>query len=173
MAILVDGEMILYGFVGESFWGDGFTSRDVLDALAEHGRDNPITVRINSGGGYVDDGVAIYNALSAHKGKVTVIVDALAASSASVIAMAGEERIMRKGAMLMIHDPSGVVWGTAEDMAKAVRMLEKHAENLAGIYADVTGEHMTGDRKILSEGVVLKGAWWHPKRTNKFRKVAG
>jgi dihydroorotase len=39
-------------------------------------------------------------------------------------------------------------------------------------YADVTGEHMTGDRKIVSEGVVLKGAWWHPKRTNKFRKVA-
>lgn len=140
MAIMVDGEMILYGFVGENYWGDGFTSRDVIDALAEHGRDNDITVRINSGGGYVDDGVAIFNALSAHKGKVTVVVDALAASSASVIAMAGDERIMRKGSMLMIHDPSTVIWGTAEDMEKAVRMLEKHADNLAGIYADVTGE---------------------------------
>lgn len=140
MTILVDGEMILYGFVGDNFWGEGFTARDVVDALAEHGRDKDLTVRINSGGGYVDDGVAIFNALSAHKGKVTVIIDALAASSASVIAMAGSERIMRKGSMLMIHDPSSVVWGTAEDMEKAVRMLERHAENLAGIYADATGE---------------------------------
>lgn len=151
MAILVDGEMILYGFVGDSFWGDGFTAREVIDALAEHGRDNDITVRINSGGGYVDDGVAIFNALSNHKGKVTVVIDSLAASSASVIAMAGSERIMRKGAMIMIHDPSSVVWGTAEDMEKAVRMLEKHAENLAGIYADVTGEDADDIRADMKE----------------------
>lgn len=151
MSVLVNGELVLYGFVGESFWNEGFTAREVLDALAEHGRDNDITVRLNSGGGYVDDGVAIYNALSNHKGKVTVVVDALAASSASVIAMAGTERIMRKGAMIMIHDPSSVVWGTAEDMAKAVRMLEKHADNIAGIYADVTGEDVEDLRADMKE----------------------
>ncbi|NVP56081.1 head maturation protease, ClpP-related [Mycoplana rhizolycopersici] len=142
MAVLVNGELVLYGFVGESYWGDGFTSREVIDALAEIGRDTDIVVRINSGGGYVDDGVAIFNSLVAHKGKVTVVVDAMAASSASVIAMAGDERIMRKGAMMMIHDPSSVVWGTAADMERAVKMLEKHAENLAGIYAEVTGEDL-------------------------------
>jgi ATP-dependent protease ClpP protease subunit len=151
MAVLQDGELILYGFVGESFWGDGFTSREVIDALAEHGRDQDIVVRINSGGGYVDDGVAIFNALSNHKGKVTVIVDAMAASSASIIAMAGQERIMRKGSMLMIHDPSSVVWGTAEDMAKAIKMLEKHAENLASIYADVTGEDVEDIRADMKD----------------------
>lgn len=140
MSIMVDGEMVLYGFVGDNFWGDGFTAREVIDALAEHGRDVDLTVRLNSGGGYVDDGIAIFNALSNHKGKVTVIIDSVAASSASVIALAGAERIMRKGAMIMIHDPSSIVWGTAEDMEKATRMLEKHAENIAGIYADVTGE---------------------------------
>jgi len=140
MTILVNGEMILYGFVGDSFWGDGFTAREVIDGLAEHGRDEDLTVRINSGGGYVDEGIAIFNALSNHKGKVTVIVDSLAASSASVIAMAGEERIMRKGSSIMIHDPSTVVWGTADDMEKAVRALETQADNIAGIYADATGE---------------------------------
>lgn len=155
MTILVNGELVLYGFVGDSFWGDGFTAREVIDALAEIGRDTDVTVRINSGGGYVDDGIAIHNALLAHKGKVTVVVDALAASSASVIAMAGEERIMRKGSMLMIHDPSSVIWGTAEDMAKASAMLEKHADNLAGIYADVTGEDVADIRADMKEELWL------------------
>lgn len=140
MSVLLNGEIVLYGFVGENFWGDGFTARDVLDALADHGRDNDVTVRINSGGGYVDDGIAIFNALKAHKGKVTVVVDSMAASSASVIAMAGDERLMRTGAMMMIHDPSGGVWGTAEDMERYAKVMEKHGENLASIYAEVTGE---------------------------------
>lgn len=155
MAVLVDGELVLYGFVGESYWGDGFTSREVIDALAEIGRDTDVVVRINSGGGYVDDGVAIFNSLVAHKGKVTVVVDAMAASSASVIAMAGDERIMRKGAMMMIHDPSSVVWGTAADMERAVKMLEKHAENLAGIYAEVTGEDLGDIRADMKDELWL------------------
>ncbi len=155
MSVLVNGELVLYGFVGDSFWDIGFTSRDVIDALAEVGRDTDITVRINSGGGYVDDGIAIFNALSAHKGKVTVIVDALAASSASIIAMAGEERIMRKGAMLMIHDPANVVWGTAADMEKMAATLEKYAVNLVGIYADVSGEDPDDIRADMKEELWL------------------
>lgn len=155
MGVLVNGELVLYGFVGDSFWEEGFTAREVVDALAELGRTTDVNVRINSGGGYVDDGVAIYNALVAHKGKVTVIVDALAASSASVIAMAGEERIMRKGAMMMIHDPSSVAWGTAADMERALKMLEKHADNLAGIYAEVTGEDADDIRADMKDELWL------------------
>lgn len=155
MAVLVNGELVLYGFVGDNYWDQGFTSREVIDALAEIGRDADVNVRINSGGGYVDDGVAIFNALSQHKGKVTVIVDAMAASSASVIAMAGDERIMRKGAMMMIHDPASVVWGTAEDMAKAIKMLEKHAASLASIYADVTGEDVDDIRSDMKDELWL------------------
>ncbi|WP_394689043.1 head maturation protease, ClpP-related [Hoeflea sp.] len=146
MTVLLNGELVLYGFVGENYWGDGFTARDVLDALAEHGRDNDITVRINSGGGYVDDGIAIFNALKAHNGKVTVIVDSMAASSASIIAMAGQDRLMRTGSMLMIHDPSGGVWGTAADMERYAKVMEKHGENLASIYAEVTGEEVADIR---------------------------
>lgn len=149
MTVLVNGELVLYGFVGDNFWGEGFTARDVLDALAEHGRDNDIPVRINSGGGYVDEGIAIFNALKAHAGKVTVIVDALAASSASVIAMAGDERLMRTGAMMMIHDPSGGVWGTAEDMERYAKVMEKQGENLASIYAEVTGEDADNIREDM------------------------
>ncbi|NTI27659.1 head maturation protease, ClpP-related [Rhizobium rhizogenes] len=155
MNLLVNGELVLYGFVGDSFWDVGFTSRDVIDALAEVGRDTDLTVRINSGGGYIDDGIAIFNALSAHKGKVTVIVDALAASSASIIAMAGEERIMRKGAMLMIHDPANVVWGTASDMEKMAATLEKYAVNMVGIYADVSGEDPDDIRADMKEELWL------------------
>ncbi|MBD8556899.1 Clp protease ClpP [Rhizobium sp. CFBP 8762] len=155
MAVLVNGELVLYGFVGDNYWDQGFTSREVIDALAEIGRDTDVNVRINSGGGYVDDGVAIFNALSQHKGKVTVIVDAMAASSASIIAMAGEERIMRKGAMMMIHDPASVVWGTADDMAKAVKMLEKHAVSFASIYADVTGEDIDDIRADMKDELWL------------------
>ncbi|MBX5112696.1 head maturation protease, ClpP-related [Rhizobium lentis] len=140
MSVLVNGEIILYGFVGDSFWDLGFTSREVIDALAEIGRDTDVVVRLNSGGGYIDEGVAIFNAFSAHKGKVTVIVDALAASSASIIAMAGEERIMRKGSLMMIHDPASVVWGTSTDMEKMAETLEKYAANMVSIYADVSGE---------------------------------
>ncbi|MDD1499798.1 Clp protease ClpP [Agrobacterium sp. CNPSo 3708] len=140
MTVLVNGEVVLYGFVGENYWDAGFTAREVIEALAEVGRDTDITVRINSGGGYTDDGVSIFNALKAHKGKVTVIVDAVAFSSASLIAMAGEERIMRKGAMMMIHDPSGGVWGTAQDVESFTKYLQKQAESMAGIYADVSGD---------------------------------
>lgn len=139
MAVMVNGELILYGFVGDNFWDMGFTAKEVLDALAEHGRTEDITVRINSGGGYVDDGIAIFNALNSHAGKVTVVVDSLAASSASIIAMAGDERIMRTGALMMIHDPQGGVWGTAADMERFAKVVEKQAENLASIYAEVTG----------------------------------
>lgn len=154
MTVLVNGELVLYGFVGENYWDMGFTAREVLDALAEVGRDADITVRINSGGGYTDEGVAIYNALSAHKGKVTVIVDAVAFSSASLIAMAGDERIMRKGALMMIHDPAGGVWGTATEMESYTQYLQKQAGSMASIYADVTGEDVSDIREDM------KGELW-------------
>lgn len=149
MAVMVNGELVLYGFVGDNFWDMGFTAKEVLDALAEHGRTEDITVRINSGGGYVDDGIAIFNALKAHAGKVTVVVDSLAASSASIIAMAGDERIMRTGALMMIHDPQGGVWGTAADMERFAKVVEKQAENLASIYAEVTGAEAADIREAM------------------------
>ncbi|MBB4042022.1 ATP-dependent protease ClpP protease subunit [Microvirga flocculans] len=155
MSVLQNGELVLYGFVGENFWDVGFTAKEVVEALAEHGRDNDITVRINSGGGYVDDGVAIYNALAAHKGKVTVQVDSIAASSASLIAMAGDTIIMLDGSLMMIHDPSGITYGTADDHEKTGSILEKMASNMASIYAERSGNPVEDVRQAMKDELWL------------------
>ncbi|MBX9757219.1 MAG: Clp protease ClpP [Beijerinckiaceae bacterium] len=147
--LLINSELVLMGDVGD-IWGDGsgFAPKDVLEALAEHG-DGDLAVRLNSGGGRAWDGVAIYNALRAHRGEVTMHVDAIAASAASVIALAGSKRIMRHGAMLMIHDPSAVVVGTADDHRKASETLDKLADVVAGIYAFHTGAKPEEMRELM------------------------
>src|SRR4051794_2069625 len=100
-SIVIDGAIALYGTTGDIFGdGTGFTDSDVLAALASIGR-RDITVRINSGGGDAFQGIAIYNALQGHPGKVSVVVDGIAASAASVIAMAGDTITLRQGALLM------------------------------------------------------------------------
>ncbi len=152
-----DGELLLYGFVGETYWGDGFTALEVQEALTEHGRSNDVTIRVNSGGGYVDDGIAIFNALTAHKGRVTIFVDAIAASAASVIAMAGDEIVMRTGSMMMIHDPSGFAFGTAEDHEKSSELLDKQADEMAGIYADRSGQDAESVRAAMKETTWMTG----------------
>lgn len=136
MTLLNGGELILYGFVGDSLWGEGFTAQDVVNALYEHGRANDITVRINSGGGYTDDGIAIFNALKSHGGAVHVAVDGVAASSASVIAMAGDDITLRTGALMMIHEPWGWQNGTAEAHEGKAEVLNKIGDQFAQIYAE-------------------------------------
>ncbi|MFV0385669.1 head maturation protease, ClpP-related [Paracoccus sp. (in: a-proteobacteria)] len=157
MTILVDGEIVLYGFVGENYWDEGFTSAQVLDALAEIGPETDVTVRINSGGGYSHEGIAVYNALTRHKGRVRVEVDAIAASAASVIAMAGDDIVMRRGAEMMIHDPSGITYGTAADHEQAVRRLDRHAASMVDIYADQSGEDPGTIREDMKAELWLSG----------------
>lgn len=136
--LLLNGAIYLYGAVGDS-WGECFTAADVALALAEHGVGD-VTVRINSGGGIAFDGMAIYSLLKAHPGKVTIAIDGIAASAASLIAMAGDVREMRTGAMMMIHDPSGITIGPADVHEEAAARLHKIAENYAEVYAGVSGK---------------------------------
>jgi hypothetical protein len=96
-------------------------------------------VHINSGGGEVFDGIAIGNAIRAHKGPVTTVVDGLAASIASVIAQAGADRVMQPGSMMMIHDAFGMCIGDAGEMAKMASTLDEVSGNLAEIYASRGG----------------------------------
>lgn len=147
--LLVGGELLLYGDVGD-MWGDGsgFSARDVIEALAIHG-DADLTVRINSGGGFVKDGVSIYNSLKAHKGKVTTTNDGIAASAASVIFLAGEERIAKTGSLLMIHDPSSVTWGNAKDHEATAKVLNKIGDQIARLYAEATGESEASMREAM------------------------
>lgn len=164
MPVLQNGELILYGFVGDSYWEQGFTSQEVLSALAELGREADVTVRMNSGGGYVHEGLAIYNALAAHRGKVTVQVESIVASSASLIAMAGDSIVMKAGSLLMIHDPAGITYGTAEDHEKTRISLDKMGDTFASIYAERSGkdagevrEAMKGELWLTADEAVSEG----------------
>lgn len=149
--LIVNGELVLYGDVGDMFFGlfDHFTAREVLEALSE--MEGPVTVRLNSGGGFTDEGAAIHNALKLHTDPVTVMVDGIAASAASVIAMAGSEIVMADGAMMMIHDPGGVTQGNAATHAKTVDILNKIADTMAGIYAKRTGKTADAIRVLMRD----------------------
>ncbi|HEY9315796.1 head maturation protease, ClpP-related [Williamsia sp.] len=98
-----------------------------------------ITVRINSPGGNVFEGIAILNALRGHKAKITTVIDGLAASAASFIAMAGDEIVMGRNSEMMIHDASGICIGNAKEMADMTTNLERVSANIASIYAERTG----------------------------------
>lgn len=147
--LIVGGELVLYGDVGD-MWGDGsgFTAREVVEALAELGPGD-ITVRINSGGGNVFEGSAVYSALLAHPGRVTTLCDGLAASAASVIFIAGERRIVNALGIVMIHDPASITLGTAADHEKTAETLNKFGGMFAAIYASRTGGTVEAMREMM------------------------
>ncbi|MDS9467344.1 Clp protease ClpP [Paracoccus sp. MBLB3053] len=153
-------ELRLYGTVGSSFWDEEyFTARQVreqLDAMS-----GPLTVRVNSGGGIATEGQAIYTALRAYEGDVHVIVEGVAASAASLIAMAGDTITMTLGAIMMIHDPAS--WyvegrGTEEDHLQAAAGLGVIANAYAGIYARRAGIKIDEARAIMKAETYYDGA---------------
>ena len=126
-------EIVMYGGVG---WE--ITAQDVLASLKDVEGD--VTVRMNSGGGDAFEGVAIMNVLRSHPGEVTVIVEGLAASAASVIAVGGASRlVMRVGAELMLHDAWTFADGNAADLEKLAADLERTSQSMSEIYADKAG----------------------------------
>lgn len=110
-----------------------------------------ITVRINSPGGSVFDGIAILNALRDHPATVTVVVDSLAASIASVIAMAGDEIVMNRNSQMMVHNAWAVCVGDARDMEKSAARLAQHNSNIAQIYADRAGGTVEDWLDVMAE----------------------
>lgn len=126
-------ELTIYGDIGESWFWDSTSAVDVDNALKQAGT-NDLVVRLNSPGGSAFDGIAIYNRLKNHPGKVTIHVDGWACSAASVIAMAGDEVIMGTGSMMMIHEASNIVWGTKNDMRQVADMLEELEEGIIDVY---------------------------------------
>lgn len=117
-------------------WGIG--AQDVVNQLNELDA-SAIDVHINSPGGNVFDGIAIMNALRSNKARVNVIVDGLAASIASVIAMAGDTITMALGSQMMVHNPSGFAMGDAKTMRELADTLDKSRASIASIYADRAG----------------------------------
>lgn len=129
-------EVLIYDEIGAY----GVTAKGFLAELGALPDDGAIDLRLNSPGGSVFDAVAIYNALKRHVGEITVWIDGIAASAASYIAMAGDTIVMPENAFLMIHDPSGLVMGTAEDMRATAEALDKVKGSLIQGYAGKSGK---------------------------------
>lgn len=133
---VTSAELWLYGVVGSYWWG--FSDKTVADQLRGLNVDT-ITVRINSPGGDSIQGIAIGNLLRNHKAEVTVVVDGLAASAASIIAVAGDRVVMSPGSQMMIHDPWFFTMGNAKELRQDADFLDKQGANMAGVYAHEAG----------------------------------
>jgi ATP-dependent Clp endopeptidase proteolytic subunit ClpP len=131
-------EVFIYEQIGEDWFGGGVTAKNFASDLAAVTAPN-IDLHLNSPGGLVFDGQAIHNALVRHPAAITVYIDGLAASIASVIALAGDRIVMASNALFMIHDPAGGVWGPAADMRKMAEVLDKIKATIIGVYQAKTG----------------------------------
>jgi len=152
------GEIEIYGYIGEGFFVEGNTPKKVNKELKALGKIDQLDVRINSGGGSVFDGMAIYNLILNHRANVTVYVDGLAASMASIIAMAGDEIIIPESALLMIHNSSSMAHGNAEDLRAIAEVLDKIDGQAVAIYAEKTGLEPEEIEEMLAEETWMTGS---------------
>lgn len=134
------GELLLYGVISDVSWfGDEVTPKQFWDDLQKLGDIKELRVYINSPGGDVFAGQAIHSMLRRHPATVVTYIDGLAASAASVVAMAGDRVIMPRNAMLMIHNPWTIAWGDANEFRRIADELDKIRESLVTVYEDKTG----------------------------------
>ena len=133
----------------DSFWGDEITPQDFRDEL--YAEDGDLTLWINSPGGNVFAAAEIYTMIRDYPHNVTVRIASIAASAASVIAMAGNTVQMSPTALLMIHDPSTIAFGNAKDMAKAIATLNEVKESIINAYAAKTGLSRNRISKLMSD----------------------
>jgi ATP-dependent Clp endopeptidase proteolytic subunit ClpP len=132
-------EIWIYEYIGEDFWTGGVTAKNFqkdLDAI----KAKQIDLHINSPGGDVFDGVTIYNLLKQHPANVTTYIDGLAASIASVVALAGDKVYMAENALYMIHNPWGFAMGDANDMRKTADVLDKVRGSMMTTYVSASGK---------------------------------
>lgn len=155
-----EAEVMLYDEVGG--WFGATADQFIADLRAITAPS--LRVRINSPGGSVFEGIAIANALRAHPAAVTIQVDGIAASIASVIAMAGDRVEMAPNTMLMVHDASGVCLGNASDMQEMAELLNLISDNIADAYASRAGgtreqwrEQMRNETWYLPDDAVAAG----------------
>ena len=158
-----DNSISIFDVIGADYWGDGVTASRIAGALRSlNGAD--VTVNINSPGGDMFEGLAIYNLLREYEGRVTVKVLGLAASAASVIAMAGDDVQIGRGAFLMIHNCWVYAMGNRHDLAQIAADMEPFDNAMSDIYqarsgldADTIGKMMDGETYIGGSEAVAKG----------------
>lgn len=142
----------IYGPISSyKYWGDEVTARDFKKELDAAGNVKTLEIYVNSPGGDLFVGQTIYNMLKRHSAHKVVYIDGIAASIASVIAMAGDEIVMPKNTMMMIHNASTGVWGNKHNMREVADMLEKTDETLRAVYTEKTGLTDEEIKKLLDE----------------------
>ncbi len=140
-------EVELYGYISEYSWfEDEITPRMFKDDIEAAGKGGPITVRINSGGGDVFAASAMRSILVDYPGKVTVRIDGLAASAATIVATAGAVVRMQDTAYWMIHDPIGLAWGDVEEVKRTLETLKTVKDGILDAYEQRTGKKLTRER---------------------------
>lgn len=144
-------EIYIYSEIGESWWGESVSAKGFIESVNALDAEQ-ITVRINSYGGSVTDGIAIHNAIKRHKAKVTVAIDGVAMSIASLIAMAGDEVEMAENALLMIHAPWTWADGNAVQLREIADNLDTWAAAMANSYASKTGKTYDECLALLTDG---------------------
>lgn len=131
-------EVFIYDVIGDSFF-DSVSAKDFVEEINQLKDAETLVVRINSPGGLVFDGLTIYNALVQHPAKIITRIDGLAASAASIVALAGDTVEMADNAMFMIHNAWNLAIGDHREMAKAAEILKKIDGTLVTTYVAKTG----------------------------------
>ena len=160
-------ELIFNGPISEDTWfGDEITPAMFRNELSKVSGD--LTVWLNSPGGDVFAASQIYTMLRSHKGKVTVKIDGIAASAASVVAMAGDEPLIAPTGMLMIHNPSTVAFGNKKAMQKAIELLDEVKESIINAYEEKSGLSRSKIARMMDEET-----WLNAKKAQSLGLVDG
>nr|WP_305141875.1 head maturation protease, ClpP-related [uncultured Acetatifactor sp.] len=164
---VVERVLELYGTIAEESWfDDDITPQEFRDELFSG--TGPVTIWINSPGGDCIAASQIYTMLMDYKGDITVKIDGIAASAASVIAMAGTKVLMAPTAMMMIHNPATIAFGDHVDMAKAIEMLDEVKESIINAYEIKTSL----PRKQLSK-MMDETTWMNAKKAEELGFIDG
>lgn len=145
-----DNTISIYDPIGADFWGEGVTAKRIAAALRTIGR-RDVVVNLNSPGGNVFEGVAIYNLLREHEGGVTVRVLGSALSIASIIAMAGDTIQIARAGFMMVHNAWGVAIGNRNDLRETADIMEQVDGSLADVYAARTGLARAAVAKLMDK----------------------
>lgn len=165
-------EIVIYDQIGKDFWsGEGLSAKDFdlkLKSLPSTVKN--INIRLTSPGGDVFEGLAIYNRIKQHKAFVTVYIDGLAASIASIIALAGDKVVIGEGALMMIHKASTMVWGNSDDMIKTIEVLDEIDEQLVSIYYNKCGKKNRITRAEI-KSMMTDTTWFNAEEAMDFGLV--
>lgn len=143
-------DIFIYDVIGKGLFEDFVTAERIRDDLAAV-KGERVLVHINSEGGDVFEGSAIFSLLSQHEAGVDIQVDGVAASIVSYIAMVGKTVTMMEGSMMMIHDPWAIVAGPASELRKKADVLDQSSDNMAGVYSKRSGEDLKTVKRFMAE----------------------